>query len=176
MPVIRIVPLHFSGMENLREIRSRISSSFRCEVVITTVHMDLNPCFDPVRSQYNANPIIERLQGFARNHDKIIGVTDLDIFIPVLRYLFGQAYLGGSAALVSTYRLDDRRYGLKENPDGLKKRLLKCMLHELGHTFGLVHCTHVGCIMQASTYAEEIDQKTARFCKNCTAEIHHYTP
>ena len=107
------------------------------ETRLIQVHIDLTPFFDPVRSQYNANEIIKELVPLAHGEDKIVGVTDLDLFIPVLKYIFGQAYLGGSAALISGHRLESSRYGMVDDPKVFFERLLKSILHELGHAFGL---------------------------------------
>jgi archaemetzincin len=49
--------------------------------------------------------------------------------------------------------------------------LLKEAVHELGHTFGLIHCTQPKCVMNASTYAENIDQKSAELCPLCRMSI-----
>ena len=106
----------------------------------------------------------------------MIGVTDLDLFIPVLSYIFGQAYLGGSAALVSGYRLQNSRYGLADDQQLYVTRLLKCMVHELGHACGLIHCSHPGCVMLATTYVEEIDQKSDHFCSVCHSNLVRQVP
>jgi archaemetzincin len=68
---------------------------------------------------------------------------------------------------VSTYRLDESIYGFPPNPRLTQERLLKESLHELGHTFGLIHCPDYLCVMHSSTSVEEIDVKTARFCLKC---------
>lgn len=148
-----------------------ISSRLRIETHLVLHPMDLTDCFDPVRSQYNANEIIKRLQPHGQNGDKVVGVTDLDLFIPVLSYIFGQAYLGGTAALVSGHRLENARYGLASDPELYTDRLLKCILHELGHTFGLKHCLQPTCLMLSSTYVEEMDQKADRYCSSCQATL-----
>ena len=90
---------------------------------------------------------------------------------PVLTYVFGEAQLGGRAAVVSLHRLDDELYGLPPNPKRLFQRLVKEAVHELGHTFDLVHCHEDGCVMASSTYVEEIDLKSERFCASCRASV-----
>ncbi len=163
--------MHFNGMETLEKMLPIISSRFKTDVIMDTHHLDLTHFFDPGRSQYNANEIIKELVSLTHNNDKIVGVTDLDLFIPVLKYIFGQAYLGGSAALVSGHRLESSRYGLADDPDIYFERLLKSVLHELGHTFGLRHCLQPSCVMVSSTYVEGIDQKSDLFCRQCQSEL-----
>jgi archaemetzincin len=98
---------------------------------------------------------------------RILAVTSVDLFIPVLTYVFGEAQLGGPAAVVSTNRLRSEKYGLPPDPETLISRLEKEAVHELGHTFGLFHCSEPACVMHASTYVEEIDPKEASFCATC---------
>jgi archaemetzincin len=97
-------------------------------------------------------------------------VTDFDLYIPILTFVFGEAQLGETAALVSTHRLRPEFYGLPHDPRLLQARLLKEALHELGHTFGLRHCSDYLCVMSASHSADRIDLKQADFCPACAGE------
>lgn len=171
MPLIRIIPLQFSSVSTMETMLSVLSNRFKMETRLSGQHLDLTPFFNPVRSQYNANEIIQKLLPLAGEDDKIVGVTDLDLFIPVLSYIFGQAYLGGSVALVSGHRLENRRYGLASDPQIFSDRIIKCIVHELGHTFGLKHCLKPGCVMVSTTYVEEMDQKSDMFCQTCQNEL-----
>jgi archaemetzincin len=89
------------------------------------------------------------------------------LYIPVLTFVFGEARLNGQCAVVSSYRLDNKFYGLPDDPALLQERLLKEAIHELGHTYGLFHCQNPECVMKSSTYVEEIDFKSSRFCDKC---------
>ena len=53
----------------------------------------------------------------------------------------------------------------------LLERFKKEVIHELGHTFGLVHCHTPTCVMRSSTYVEDIDLKEAHFCQSCRDSI-----
>ena len=102
---------------------------------------------------------------------RILGVTGVDLYIPVLTFVFGQAQLAGPGAILSTYRLQNEFYGLPPNPDMLLDRVIKEATHELGHCFGLVHCPDFRCVMNASTYVEEVDLKGDWYCPECEARM-----
>ena len=133
---------------------------------------DPETAFDQSRGQYNSRSLLGQLLREARpGPARVLGVTGVDLFIPVLTYVFGEAQLGGTAAVVSTHRLDGERYGLPPDPERLRQRLVKEAVHEIGHTCGLVHCHEHRCVMGSSTYVEEIDLKDARFCARCLAAM-----
>jgi archaemetzincin len=118
--------------------------------------------FDPARGQHSSTAIlrwlVERVPARAR---KVVALTDVDLFIPVLTFVYGEAQLGGTAAVVSTARL-----GASE-PAQFLPRLVKTCVHEVGHTFGLVHCDGPRCVMRRSTNVGGLDIKAAAFCPDC---------
>ncbi|MGB9605703.1 MAG: hypothetical protein ACPL88_07485, partial [Bryobacteraceae bacterium] len=88
-------------------------------------------------------------------------------FIPVFSYVFGEAELGGRAAVFSIYRLREEFYGLPPEPTRLLERALRELLHELGHLAGLVHCHDATCVMRPSHSVEQIDARDADYCAAC---------
>jgi archaemetzincin len=95
----------------------------------------------------------------------------MDLYIPVLTFVFGEAQLSDGGAVVSAHRLRQEFYGMPTNPELLHERLLKESLHELGHTYGLRHCPDYTCVMSSSNAVERIDLKNAEFCPNCALLI-----
>ena len=129
---------------------------------------DLEMAFDKSRGQYNSTILLRMLlQKAPDSADYILGVAGVDLFIPVLTYVFGEAQLDGRAAVVSTQRLRPDVYGLPDDDELLFNRLLTESIHELGHCFGLIHCHVAECVMHASTYVEEVDLKSTAFCPSC---------
>jgi archaemetzincin len=130
------------------------------------IRLDHRPpnTFDVRRQQYSSRPVLEWLVGRVPGPDaKLLGVTDVDLFIPVLTFVFGEAQLGGTAAIVSTARL-------REPPTEpvIRGRLTKESVHEIGHTFGLVHCgTSLACAMARSPAIAAVDVKEDRLCHDC---------
>ena len=124
--------------------------------------------FDPKRNQYESIAIMRMLADNAPpDATRILGVTDVDLSIPMLSFLFGQAQLDGKVAVVSLCRLQQEFYGLPAQDDVLRERLTKEVLHEMGHTFGLVHCSEQKCAMSLSTHIGMVDTKSERYCDRC---------
>src|SRR5581483_10852121 len=120
----------------------------------------------PKRDQFHSTAILNAMQPLG-NGSRILAVTGLDLFVPVLTFVFGEAQLAGNCAIVSLHRLRDEVYGLPANPVLLGERLRKEAVHELGHTFGLRHCDDWSCVMTSSHSVEWLDVKTADFCRPC---------
>ena len=135
-------------------------------------YSELNNFYDPARRQYDGNKLIKYIHS-AYNNDyiKTIGLFRVDLFIPILTYIFGQAIFKGNVGVVSLFRLKNELYGLKANDKLLFERFLKEVIHELGHTFGLTHCVSPVCVMRPSTYIEDVDEKKPHLCANCRQKL-----
>lgn len=132
--------------------------------------LNIDRAHDQSRGQYNSTALLAFLINLnASLQEKRILVVDVDLYIPVLTFVFGEAQLNGSAAIVSTHRLQNQFYGLPHDDNLMFKRLEKEVVHELGHTFGLYHCRQFECVMRSSTYVEEIDLKRVDMCDSCRA-------
>lgn len=128
--------------------------------------------FDAKRGQYQSVEIMKRLAQFApREASRVLGVTDVDLAIPMLSFLFGQAQFEGPVAVVSLCRLHQEFYGLPAQESLLRERTVKEVLHELGHTFGLVHCPDPACVMSLATYIELVDAKLEQYCARCGLQL-----
>jgi archaemetzincin len=171
--VLQLVPIYCGTSGDLLELlAAELSRMFELQVEQHPPAFDPELAFDASRGQYNSRILLAQLLHHnARPANRVLGVTAVDLFIPVLTYVFGEAQLDGTAAVVSTHRLGTEAYGLEPDEVLSKDRLVKEAVHELGHTFGLVHCPDAGCVMHASTYVEEIDLKSATFCPACVRSV-----
>lgn len=124
--------------------------------------------FEPARNQYISTKILKEILGeVPENAMKLLGITDKDLCIPILTYVFGEAQLGGTAAVVSLARLRQEYYGSPPDERLFRERTRKECLHELGHTFGLIHCTSKECVMYLSNTVVDVDTKGRGFCRAC---------
>jgi archaemetzincin len=128
--------------------------------------------YDAARRQYGSIPVLGALvQRCPEDALKLLAVTERDLFIPVLTFVYGHAQLGGRVAVISLARLRQEFYGLPPNQPVFLQRVLKEALHETGHTFGLVHCADRECAMSLATNIRQIDLKRAAFCASCAAHV-----
>lgn len=168
MSSIYVVPIHLARSFLLNALREKIHTIFHLETQTYIPSIDPAFAFDHSRKQYNSSLLLAKLVETKPSDGlRILGVTDLDLFVPILTFVFGEAQLNGPAAIVSIHRLANEFYGLPKNDTKLQERLEKEAVHELGHTFGLHHCRNDRCVMNTSTYAENIDIKPFTFCQSC---------
>ena len=122
--------------------------------------------FDEDRNQYYSTPILEKLAKQAPSHVlKVLGITRVDLFIPILTHVYGEAQLGGKACIVSTHRLNEGFPKILN--ETYNHRVTKEVIHELGHTFDLRHCRERNCIMHYSRSVEDVDRKSDQLCRYC---------
>ncbi len=153
----------------IRRIAYALESIFTTTVLLENARFDLNLAYDHSRRQTNSTALLGQvLAGSKDASRKKLAIVDVDLYIPILTFVFGEAQLNGTAAIVSTCRLADQYYGLPHNDELMIVRLQKEIVHELGHTFGLYHCHHFECVMRASVSVEEIDLKSTRMCHRCS--------
>lgn len=174
MPGIDVVPIYFTDKdETLRRLGAALELDFHATVRYRNPWFDPEAAFDAGRGQYRATLLLKALLDDPQEApaERVLGVTSVDLFTPVLTYVFGEAQLQGRAAVVSGHRLRSEAYGLPPDPRLFYERLHKEAVHELGHTYGLMHCRTIGCVMGASAYAEEIELKGASFCERCRAVV-----
>lgn len=172
MRSIELVPLAAGVQLSLPVLAADLADVLKLPVHVTSLRIDMEQAYDSSRRQYHSTRVLSLLVDHAAPGDsRLLGVTALDLFVPVLTYVFGQAQLGNRAGVFSFHRLRNEQYGLPASGEILQDRALKEALHELGHTFGLRHCFDTPCAMNASTYVEDIDLKPAHYCASCMQHV-----
>ncbi len=145
-----------------------LAREFGAECSVLSKALDPQLAFHPERQQYHSTELLTILAAMLPQQAwRLVGLVAVDLYIPVLTFVFGEAQLRGPCAVVSTHRLRQECYGLPAAPELLYERALKETVHELGHTLGLTHCDDYQCAMAASHAVEWIDLKQVALCPNC---------
>lgn len=169
---ITLISYGYFEKDILDRTAEAVTHEFHCSVNMKEGHIDLSEFYDAARRQYNGNTLLSQIESTSFPDSlKILGLFNVDLFIPILTFIFGQAFLGGRTGIASLYRLSNERYGMKSDNQLLLDRFKKEVIHELGHTFGLIHCSNLTCVMRSSTYVEDIDQKNQQLCLSCRNEL-----
>lgn len=170
--MIHLLPIGEVDRRLLETVRSKLAKQARvpCEVSDRTLSPDFTRHAE--REQYHSSELLARMQEFVEPGCwRLLGITSVDLYIPILTFVFGEAQLGGKCALVSTHRLRQEFYGLPPDDSLLIERTVKECVHELGHTVELTHCDDYRCVMASSHSVEWIDLKDSFFCRDCEAQV-----
>lgn len=169
--VLNIIPLKFSNDSLLKKLIFRLSVLFD-DIKIAYALIDIEKSYSDLRKQYHSTLILESIIKSNPDMDgNVLILTEMDLFVPVLTHVFGEAQLNGKYSIVSVCRLYEEFYTLESDSRLISDRSYKEILHELGHNFGLVHCKDWDCVMHVSNSVEEIDIKGNYYCVSCQKKI-----
>jgi archaemetzincin len=158
--------------ESLRILERRLAEKFRdasCRIVKLAINC--RGCLNSRSGQYHATRLLEALErcGNDLTEDRLLGVTDLDLYVPNMNFIFGEACFPGRVAIISTRRLiGTTEYGGYEL---FSVRVVKEAVHELGHTLGLPHCETPTCVMRFSNSLGDTDLKGEDYCELCSKKL-----
>jgi archaemetzincin len=172
MKKLQLLPVASVDARLLEWLQLELYEKFR--VPTEVLGSVLDPAFarHPERQQYHSSEILASMQQYVSGNTwRLVGITELDLYIPILTFVFGEAQLSGAAAVVSYHRLRQEFYGLPPDADILANRLLIETVHELGHTLSLTHCHDYRCAMAAAHAVEWIDIKDSGFCEDCLSRV-----
>jgi archaemetzincin len=167
MRSLRVVPVGAPDASLLDTAARTLGTAFRLPCSVSGPAIDPRFALHPERNQFLSTSLVERLAREQKPGEALIGVTELDLYIPILTFVFGEAQLGGGCAVVSYHRLAQEFYGLPPDRPLLHERLAKEAVHEAGHAAGLVHCDDYECVMAAAHSVEWLDLKQSGWCAVC---------
>jgi archaemetzincin len=169
---IQVLPLGSVAAKTVSDLSAELAREFAVRSEILPPEPDPDYAFNAARQQFCSTEILAAMANRACSETEcLLGVTALDLYIPILTFVFGEAQLHGTCAVVSYHRLHQEFYGLPQDSTLLPDRLLKESVHELGHILSLSHCDEYRCVMSPCHGVEWIDLKTRHFCSACRAAL-----
>ncbi|MFC1824717.1 archaemetzincin family Zn-dependent metalloprotease [Thermodesulfobacteriota bacterium] len=168
---IVISPIGVLNAEIVEHVRREITRIFSYQTEVVPLLEEVLFAFDQQRNQFHSTSILEKLSAIApADAAKVLAITSVDLFIPILTHVYGEAQLGGKACVISTYRLDEDLPSLSGNRV-LLERAGKEAVHEMGHTFSLRHCKDSTCIMHYCRTIKDVDRKSEQLCRYCAVML-----
>jgi archaemetzincin len=156
--------------EIMVELKHRVGSVFHCPVEVEASVNDLSQAYNSERKQYFSSKLLASLKKTDQD-ERVVGIADIDLYVPRLNFVFGEADIASGTAIVSVCRLRQEYYGLAPDQNLFLERATKEVVHELGHTFGLGHCHNNKCVMHFSNSLADTDLKETFFCNKCRPKI-----
>ncbi len=166
---IVLIPIGAVDRDLLAMLRERLERVLADVVIGEGIPLPAS-AWNAGRDQYAAGALLQRLARAeeVRAHGRALGITDADLYVPGLNFVFGLA--SGRAGVISLHRLRPSFYHLPDDRELFHRRALVEAVHELGHTFGLAHCPDPGCVMFFSSSITDTDRKGPEFCEHCHPE------
>jgi archaemetzincin len=172
MKLLQLLPIGNVDGELLKDLRPAIEEILCVPCKILQARLDPEFAFHGERQQYHSSEILQRMQTFLKPDSwRMLGVAAVDLYIPILTFIFGEAQMSGPCAVLSAHRLRQEFYGLPPDRELFRQRLIKEAVHELGHTLNLTHCEDYRCVMASSHAVEWIDLKESALCRSCRAGL-----
>jgi archaemetzincin len=166
--------LQIGNVDNglLKDISPALEEILSVPCTVLPVRLDPDFAFHGERQQYHSSEILQRMQSLVTADSwRMLGIAAVDLYIPILTFVFGEAQMSGPCAVLSSHRLRQEFYGLPRDPEIFRRRLIKEAVHELGHTLNLAHCDDYRCVMASSHAVEWIDLKDRVLCQTCRAAV-----
>jgi len=169
---IVLIPLGNIDSEIIEELRNKVKAIFHCPVEMETGFSDLAQAYNRQREQYLASELLVILNAREKGkNERVVGIADVDLYAPGLNFVFGEADIRSGTAIISLCRLRQEYYGLPPDKNLFLIRAIKEIVHELGHTFGLGHCSDSKCVMHFSNSLSDTDWKEVNFCPKCCPKM-----
>jgi archaemetzincin len=151
----------------LRDVEEPLAAQMGLSVVPSKVQLQRPEyAFNKDRGQYHCNAIMRRLATLLEPGQMVMGLTDVDLFVPDSPFVFGEADRESRAAVVSLARLRQGAEG-----EQLRRRLQTEVVHQAGHLVGLSYCEDARCVMFFAQTPQDCDRKQLTLCNLCRNEL-----
>lgn len=121
--------------------------------------------FNKDRNQYHTSAIARRLLTLKdMGTPFIMGVADVDLFVPDNSFVYGEADRESHSSVMSIWRL-------KGEGEAWKRRTFVEAVHQTGHLIGLSFCEDARCAMFYASTITDAERRQLHLCNNCRNEL-----
>ncbi len=172
-PVFEIKLLLDPPEAAVRVVAEVLSKAFRGVTRVENLGSIPRQFFDRMRGQYRGLEVLIWLSTTRKYPDSVVvAVINSDAYVSGLNFIFGVADPRVGAATVYLHRL----HYFSRGEEHFLERLRKEVIHEVGHVFGLKHCSNPRCVMRFSNSIWDTDAKTWKYCRKCASLLKERVP
>jgi len=170
--ILRVGPVDADALNCIKSELGLVYPDTEC-LVLDEVLPIPHYAYNKERRQFHSSRILAEINGYVTRvqADRVLGVTEVDLYVPRLNFVFGEAMCPGKVAVISLFRLKPEFYGYPANSELFMDRCVKEAVHEIGHTLGLGHCQSSACVMYFSNSVLDTDRKKKTFCEKCYSKV-----
>jgi len=152
----------------IEEVIAELLKVYDLEIIADALKLEPpKEAYNKLRNQFNSNILLSYYASHlkAKENDRIAIVLDEDAYVTGLNFVFGEA-LPGWGGIVYLPRL---KLWISTQPSAklIVERTAKEIVHELGHSYGLTHCSNPRCVMYFSNSILDTDYKSMFYCERC---------
>jgi archaemetzincin len=169
---IAILPFGEVPDDELRFVDELMGAAFGADTLLLEPIETPRYAYSMARAQYDADQLLEEL--FVRLPERcqrIVGVTQADLYVSGRTFVFGYAHLTDGIAMYSSARFREEFYGRRRDVGRHRARICRALIHEIGHTFGNPHCNDTACVMHPVTHIETLDSLAPWYCQSCHSRV-----
>lgn len=163
---LQLVPIGEVPVAFLRELESPIAQVLGVNAYVgKTVLPPPAFAFNKDRNQYHTSSIMRRLLTVREmGVPLVVGVADVDLFVPDSPFVYGEADRESHASVMSLWRL-------RGEGEAWKRRTFVEAVHQAGHLIGLSYCEDARCAMFLATTITDAERRQLHLCNNCRNEL-----
>lgn len=170
-PIILLQPLQFTDNATLQLLKDSVAHFYSVTVIIAPDKPFPAHTYYKPRNRYRADSTIKWLKQLKPDSVRtMVGITNEDISVSKAEHkdygVMGLGYSPGHACIVSTFRPSKTA----TSKTHLQQRILKLVLHEMGHNFGLPHCSNQECFMVDAEGQMKLDREK-ELCTSCRRKL-----
>lgn len=167
--MIYLIPLSNFDLTLIEKAKIYVEEVYKGKIIIKESAIFPEDCYNSSREQYDAKCVLNKISSY--REALTLYITDKDLYIRGLNFIFGLAMPYEGKGIVSIARLKESFYGKEENKELLILRIAKEIIHELGHLKGLSHCPDAKCVMHFSNSLYDTDFKSYKLCEKCKGKL-----